>query len=104
MQRVIKEARLARYLEGWVAALDAINLPLTSSFRDLSQVPLPKDLPVENSPSFCELLEEIEAHTTNAEVINQDNLIPPGTVQPSATSDKSKVAKTTPNSIAPATE
>lgn len=37
---------MAGYLEGWIAALDAIHLPLTSPFRDLSKVPLPEDLPV----------------------------------------------------------
>ena len=78
---VIKEAKVAGYFEGWIAALDAIYLPLTSPFRDLSKVPLSKDPPVEevqqegqaregeDSPSFRKLLEEIEAHTTNIDVI-----------------------------------
>lgn len=38
------------YLKGWVAAFDAINLPLTSLFRDLPQVPLPEDPPIEEVP------------------------------------------------------
>lgn len=33
-----------------MAALDAINLPLASPFRDLSQVPLLEDPPVEEVP------------------------------------------------------
>ena len=47
--KVIKEVRLVGYLEGWVAALDAVHLPLTSLFRDLLKVPLLEDLPVEEA-------------------------------------------------------
>ena len=47
--KVIKEVGLVGYLEGWVAALDAVHLPLTSLFRDLLKVPLLEDLPVEEA-------------------------------------------------------
>lgn len=92
--RVIRKARQAGYLEGWEVALNVINLLLNSLYRDLSRVPLPEDLPVEkeplggqvgakeDSPNFRELLEEIEAHTSNADVVDVENPSPPGTIQP----------------------
>ena len=73
------------FLEGWIAVVNALNLPFSSPFRDSSQVPLPEDpveahveeAPVmeeEDSPSMRELVKQIEAHT---EVINLYNQIPP---------------------------
>ena len=37
---VIKEANLKGFIEGWMVVFNAISLPLTSPFRDSSQVPL----------------------------------------------------------------
>ena len=51
----------------------------------------------EDIPSFCELLEEIEAHTSNSDVIDGDNLHPLGTVQPLMAPVESVVVETTPN-------
>lgn len=80
---------MAGYLKGWIVALNAIHLPLISPFRDLSKVPLPEDPPVEevqqegqarereDNPSFRELLEEIEAHTTDVDVIIMEIPNPP---------------------------
>ena len=47
--KVIKEVRRVGYLEGRVAALDAVHLPLTSLFRDLLKVPLLEDPPVQEA-------------------------------------------------------
>lgn len=70
-----------------MAAVNALNLPSSSPFRDSSQVPLLEDpmeghieeapaMEEEDSPSMRELAEHIEAHT---EVIDLDNSIPPNT-------------------------
>lgn len=32
--------------QGWMAAVDALNLPTTSPFKDPTQITLPNDLPV----------------------------------------------------------
>ena len=92
-----------------MAALVAITLPLASPFRDLSQVPLLEDPPVEkvpkgrqvgveeDNPSFCELLEEIEAHTSTADAIDMENPNPPRIVQPPVAPVGSIVVETTPN-------
>lgn len=67
-----------------MVAVNALNLPYFSPFRDLSQVFLLEDpmdthvevapmMEEEDSPSMRELAEQIEAHT---EVIDLDNLIP----------------------------
>lgn len=83
---VIFEAWWKGFLYGWMAAVDAINLPSSSPFRDLNQVPLPEIPPMkvhvaehpaveeEDSPSMRKLMEHIESHT---KVIDLDNLIPP---------------------------
>lgn len=92
-----------------MAALDAINLPLASPFRDLSQVPLLEDPPVEevpkgrqvraeeDSPSFHELLKEIKAHTSTADAIDMENPNPPGIIQPPVAPFGSIVVETTSN-------
>lgn len=104
------------YLKGWVAAFDAINLPLTSLFRDLPQVPLPEDPPIEevpqrgqvrieeDNPSFHELLEKIKAHNSTVDVIDMDNPNPLGTVQPPVAPVGLVVAETTPNPALPITK
>ena len=114
--KVIREAQRAGYLEGWVAALDAINLPLTSPFRDLPQVPLPEDPPIEevpqrgqvrveeDNPSFHELLEKIESHTSTVDFIGVDNPNPLGTVQPPMALVGLVVTETTPNPALPITK
>ena len=107
--RVIRKARQAGYLVGWEVALNVINLLLNSLYRDLSRVPLPEDLPVEkeplggqvgakeDSPNFRELLEEIEAHTSNADVVDVENPSPPGTIQPPVASVGSEAIEATLN-------
>lgn len=106
--RVINEARLVGFIEGWVA-LNEIPLFETSPYWDLSKVPLPKDLPDEevrqeeevgegrDSPSFQELLEEIEAHISNVDVMIVENLNTPILTQPS----RALAAQTTPESTPP---
>lgn len=44
---VIFEARRLGFAQGWMAAVDALNLPVTSPFRDPTQIPLPNDPPVQ---------------------------------------------------------
>ena len=39
---VIFEAWQLRFSEGWMAAVNALNLLKSSSFRDPDQIPLPK--------------------------------------------------------------
>ena len=39
---VIFEAWQLRFSEGWMAAVNALNLLKSSSFRDPAQIPLPK--------------------------------------------------------------
>ena len=87
---VIFEARQKGFLYGWMAAVDAINLPSSSPSRDLNQVPLPEVPPMkvhvaehpaveeEDSPSMRILVEHIESHT---KVIDLDNLIPPNALE-----------------------
>ena len=58
----------------------------------------------EDSPSFCELLEEIEVHTTNTDVIGVDILSPLRTIQPLVAPVKSEVAEATPDPTPPITE
>ena len=62
-------------MDGWMAATEAINLPLSSPFRDPNQVPLLENPPTEvqteeqpvveeeDSLSMRELVEQIESHT-----------------------------------------
>nr|POE73625.1 hypothetical protein CFP56_26984 [Quercus suber] len=81
-----------------------------------TKVPLPEDPPVEevpqggqakakeDSPNFCELLEEIEVHTTNTDVIDVDNLSPLRTVQPIVALVRSEVAEASPDPTPPITE
>lgn len=91
--RVINEARLVGFIEGWVA-LNEIPLFLTSPYRDLSKVPLPKD-PLDeevrqeeeagegrDGPNSQELLEEIEAHISNIDVMIVENPNTPILTQP----------------------
>lgn len=78
---------------------------------DLSQVPLLEDLPVEkkpqgeqveaeeDNPSFWKLMEEIEAHNSNADVIDGDNPRHLGTVLPPTAPIGSVAAKTAPNPV-----
>ncbi|KAK9991051.1 hypothetical protein SO802_026036 [Lithocarpus litseifolius] len=84
-QKAIFDAWWKGFLEGWMIAVNALNLPSSSPFQDPSQVPLLKDpveahveeAPVmeeEDRPSMRELAKQIEAHT---EVIDLDNLILP---------------------------
>ena len=44
---VVFQAWRFRFLEGWLAAVNAIDLPKSSMFRDLDQIPLPNDPPVQ---------------------------------------------------------
>nr|POE53858.1 hypothetical protein CFP56_78232 [Quercus suber]POE73626.1 hypothetical protein CFP56_26985 [Quercus suber] len=114
--QVHKGGKASKIFRGWVATLDTINLHLASPFRNLSQVPLPKDPSVEevpqgglakaeeDSPNFCELLEEIEVHTTNTNVIDVDNLSPLGIVQPLVALVRSEVAEDSPDPTPPVTK
>jgi len=40
---VIFQALKFRFVEGWMAAVNAIGLPYTSPFRSANQIPLPKN-------------------------------------------------------------
>lgn len=83
--------------------------PLTSIFRDLSQVPLPEDPPIEevhqggqaraeeDSPNFRELLKEIEAHTTNVDVIDVGQPKPSKDCSTPRGSVRSEVVEDTPD-------
>lgn len=44
---VIFEAQRKGLMDGWMVAVEAINLPLSSPFRDPNQVPLPENPPTE---------------------------------------------------------
>lgn len=71
---VIFEAQRKGFLDGWMAAVDDINMPLSSPFKDPNQVPLLEIPPMEvhaeehpaveeeDSPSMWELVEQIESH------------------------------------------
>ena len=41
---VIREARAASFLDGWVSSLNIPNIPLDSSHRVLENVSLPEDI------------------------------------------------------------
>lgn len=68
-RKVIFEDRWKGFMDGWMAVVNAFNLPFTSPFRDTNQVPLPEDpevevqvvespmLEEEDSPSMWELVE-----------------------------------------------
>jgi len=43
---VVFQARRFRFLEGWLVVVNAIDLPESSTFRDLNQIPLPNNSPV----------------------------------------------------------
>ena len=43
---VIFQAQKFGFMEGWMAAVNAIGLPKDSPFRNIDPVPLPKDLVV----------------------------------------------------------
>lgn len=85
---VIIQAQRFGFSEGWMAAVNAIGLPESSTFRDTNQIPLPSDPPVdeptqeqpqddrdeeegEDSPSMVELAQQIDSHVM---VIDVDNL------------------------------
>ena len=88
-----------------MAAVNALDLPSSSSFRDPGQVPLPEDpveAPVEetrmmeeDSSTMWELVEQIEAHT---ELIDLDNLASPNTFE------VPEVVGPQPNPVPPAVE
>ena len=42
-QKLIFDSRWKGFLKGWMAIVNAFDLPSSSPFRDLSQVPMPKD-------------------------------------------------------------
>ena len=44
---VIFEALRHRFFEGWIVAVNALNLPKSSPFKDPTQIPLPNDLLVQ---------------------------------------------------------
>lgn len=44
---VIFEARKLGFAQGWMVAVDSLNLPVTSPFKDPPQIPLPNNLPVQ---------------------------------------------------------
>ena len=72
------ETRRMGFMQGWMVVVDAINLPGTSPFRDLAQVPLLNDPHVQaliknlpttrgeeeerDSPNMRELAEKIDSH------------------------------------------
>ena len=80
-------------MQGWMVAMDAINLPETSHFRDLAQVPLPKDPHVQalignrpatrgeeeerDSPSMRELAKKINSHIMVVYLDNIASLVAP---------------------------
>ena len=83
---VIFEAWKHRFFEGWMVAVNALNLPKSSPFKDPTQIPLPNDMLVqaptneqfdeegdeegEDSPNMRELAKQIKSHV---EVIDVDN-------------------------------
>ncbi|KAK9998265.1 hypothetical protein SO802_017868 [Lithocarpus litseifolius] len=44
---VVFEAQRHGFFEGWMAAMNALNLPESSPFMDPTQIPLPNDPPVQ---------------------------------------------------------
>lgn len=44
---VIFQAQRLGFSEGWMAAMNALNLPKSSSFRDPNQIPLPNGLTIQ---------------------------------------------------------
>ena len=44
---IVFKARPLRFFKGWMAAVNALNFPESSSFRDPAQIPLPNDLPIQ---------------------------------------------------------
>lgn len=84
-RKVVFNSRWLGFPEGWMATVNAFDLPSSSPFRDPSQVPMPEDpigaqvketsvMEEENSLSMQELAEQIGAHT---KVIDLENPIPP---------------------------
>ena len=72
---IIFKTRRMGFMQGWMVVMDAINLPETSLFRDLAQVPLPNDPHVQaprpatrgeeeegDSPNIRKLAEKIDTH------------------------------------------
>ena len=89
----IFQARRMGFMQGWIVAVEALNLLETSPFRDPTQLPLPNDLsaqaqigrrPVagsekgeeegEDSPSMRELTKQIDSHVV---AVYLDNLASP---------------------------
>ena len=56
-RKVIFDTWQKGFLEGWMAAVNALDLPPSSSFRDPGQVPLPED-PVEAPVEETLMMEE----------------------------------------------
>nr|POF10531.1 hypothetical protein CFP56_04756 [Quercus suber] len=99
---VIFQAQRFKFWKVWMAAVNAISLPKSSTFRDPNQIPLPNDLPIqastqeqhnddgdeegEDSPSMVELAQQIDSHLVVIDVDNPTtNVVPEeqGTLQPS---------------------
>lgn len=59
-RKVIFDTQLKRFLEGWMATVNSLDLSSFSSFRDSSQVPLLKD-------SVEALVEE--THVTEGDIL-----------------------------------
>ena len=92
---VVFQAQRLEFLEGWMAAVNAIGLLESSVFKDPNQIPLPNDPLIqaltqeqsdeegdkkgEDNPSMAELAKQIDSHMV---VINVDNsattIIPKG--------------------------
>lgn len=81
------QAQKRGFSEDWMAAVNAINLPNSSPFKDPSQIPLPNDPPIQTptkeqldeedeeeegeNPRMAKLAEKIDSHV---EMIDVDNL------------------------------
>ena len=94
------ETRRMGFMQGWMVAVDAINLPETSLFRDLAQLPLPNDPHVQalienrptirgeeeerDSPNMRELVEKIDSYIV---VVYLDNPASPVAPEGTGTSE-----------------
>ena len=68
---IIKEAQVTGFTEGWVPLTNVIPL-LEPSQRDSSNIPL-LVFPEDDGPSFQHILEEIESHAADANVVIVEN-------------------------------
>ena len=85
-EAIVFQARKLRFAEGWMAAVNAIGLPETSSFKDMDKIPLPKGPPIKaqaqeqlednneeegaDSPNMMELFRQIDSHMV---VLDEEN-------------------------------